>query len=67
MAEIRPLSASAKLKHRDRVLDKGEKDGFIALPGKRRSQQADALKTPLEGVRRWFSSVGSGIRIRACR
>ena len=44
VAEIRPLSAGAELKHRDRVLGKGEKDSFIALPGKGRPQQVNALK-----------------------
>ena len=34
LSEIWLLSASAKLKCRDRVLGKGEKDSFIALPGK---------------------------------
>ena len=34
VAEIRPLSARAELKHRDRGLGKGEKNSFIALPGK---------------------------------
>lgn len=35
VAKIRPLSAGAKLKCRDRVWGKGEKDSFIVLPGKR--------------------------------
>ena len=39
------LSAGAELKCRDRVLGKGEKNSFIALPGKEGSQQANALKT----------------------
>ena len=43
VAEIWPLSAGAKLKHR--VWAKGEKNSFIALPGKGGSQQANALKT----------------------
>ena len=34
VAKIWPLSASAELKSRDRVLGKGEKDSFTALPGK---------------------------------
>ena len=34
-AEIWPLSASAELKCRNRVLGKGEKDSFIVLPSKR--------------------------------
>ena len=34
VAETHPLSASAKLKLRDRVLGRGEKDSFTALPGK---------------------------------
>ena len=42
---IWPLSASAELKCRDRVLGKGEKNSFIALPDKGGSQQANALKT----------------------
>ena len=45
IAGIRPLSAGAKLKRRDRVLGKGGKNSFIALPGKGGSQQASALKT----------------------
>ena len=63
--ETGPLSADAELKCRDRVLGKGEKDSFIALPGK--GATANALKTvpPLEGVRRWFYSLGSGKGIRA--
>ena len=40
-----PLFAGAKLKLRDRVLGKEEKNSFIALPGKGGSGQADALKT----------------------
>ena len=52
----------AKWKHGDRVLGKGEKGSFIVLPGKGGSQQANALKTvlPLEGIRRWFYSLGVG-------
>ena len=34
VAETLPLSTSAKQKHGDRVLGEGEKDSFIALPGK---------------------------------
>ena len=45
VAEIWPLSACAKLKRRDRVLSKGEKNSFIALLGKGGSQQAHAVKT----------------------
>ena len=45
VAGIWPLSASAELKCRDRVLGKREKNSFIALPGKGGSQQATALKT----------------------
>ena len=45
VAGIRPLSASAELKCRERVLGKGEQNSFIALPGKGGSQQANALKT----------------------
>ena len=44
VAGIQPLSAGAELKCRDRVLGKGEKNSFIALPGKEGSQQANALK-----------------------
>ena len=47
VSEIWPLSARAKFKQRDRVLGKGEKNSFIALPGKGGSQQAHALKTEL--------------------
>jgi len=43
--EFGPLCASAKLKCRDRVLGKGEKNSFMALPGKGGPQQANALKT----------------------
>ena len=34
VARIQPLSASAEYKRGDRVLGEGEKDSFIALPGK---------------------------------
>ena len=58
VAEIQPLSASAELKCRDRVLGKGEKDSFTALPGKGVSQQANTLKTvphpPWERIVRSF-------------
>ena len=40
VAGIPPLCAGAQLKRRDRVLGKGEKNSFIALPGKGGSQQA---------------------------
>ena len=60
VAKIQPLSASAKLKHRDRVLGRGE-NNFIALPGKSGgggSQQDNVLKTvpptPLERIARRF-------------
>ena len=38
---------------------KAEKNSFIALPGKGRSQQANALKTvpPLGEIGRWFYSL----------
>ena len=39
------LPASAEMRCRDRVLGKGEKNSFIALPGKGGPQQANALKT----------------------
>ena len=45
VAGIRPLSVSAELKFRDRVLGKGEKNSFVALPGKGGSEQAHAVKT----------------------
>ena len=45
VVRIWPLSASGKLKCRDRVLGKGEKNRFIALPGKGGSRQANAFKT----------------------
>ena len=45
VAGIKPLSAGAELKCRDRVLGKGGKNSFIALPGKEGSQQANVLKT----------------------
>ena len=32
--QTQPLSARAEYKCRDRVFDEGEKDNFIALPGK---------------------------------
>ena len=44
VARIQPLSVGAKLKRRDRVLGKGEKNSFIALPGKGGSQRANASK-----------------------
>ena len=47
LPKIWPLSAGAKLKHRDRVLGKGEKDSFIALPGKK-------TVPPLERIVRSF-------------
>ena len=62
----------AELKCRDRVLDKGEKNSFIALPGKGGSHQANALKTaptPLGRimgsfiVKRRKTGVQIGIRI----
>ena len=34
VAETRPLSTGAEYKLEDRVWGQGEKDGFIALPGK---------------------------------
>ena len=45
VAGIRPLSDSAELKCRNRVLGKGEKNSFITLPGKGGSEQTNALKT----------------------
>ena len=42
VAKIQPLSAGAELKHRNRVLGKGEKDSFIDMPGKGGSQQDNA-------------------------
>ena len=42
-------------------MGEGDKNSFIALPGKGGSQQANALKTvpPLGEVGRWFYSLGS--------
>ena len=50
--EFGPLCASAKLKCRDRVLGKGEKNSFMALPGKGGPQQANALKTVHPPIRK---------------
>ena len=62
VARIRPLSAGAELKRRDRVLRKGGKNIFIALPGKGGSQQASAFKTvrppSLERIARSFIVKG---------
>ena len=41
---IWPLSAGAKYKRGDRVWGEGEKDRFIALPGKEGPQQTNVLK-----------------------
>ena len=43
VAKIQPLSSSAELKGRVRVLGKGEKSRFIALPSKGGPQQVTAL------------------------
>ena len=52
--------ASAELKHRGRVLGKGEKNSFYCFAGQRRPQQANALKTvpppPIETNCREFYS-----------
>ena len=44
------------------VLGEGEKESFIALPGKGGHSKANALKTvsPLGEIRRQFYSLGSG-------
>ena len=50
IVRIEPLCAGAEVKCKDRILGKGEKNSFIALPGKGGSEQANALKTvPLLG------------------
>ena len=54
VAEIWPLSAGAKLKRRDRVLSKGEKNSFIALLGKGGSCFKDCSPPPLERITRSF-------------
>ena len=62
VVETWPLTTSAEEKNEDKVLGEGEKNSFIALPGKGGSQQANALETvpSLEEIRRWFYSLGSG-------
>ena len=64
VADIWPQSAGAKVKCRDRVLGKGEKDSFITLPGKGGHSKLKMVP-PLEGARGWFYSLESGIGIRA--
>ena len=44
VAEIQPLSASAELKCRDRVLGKEEKNKFYYFASNSGSEQANALK-----------------------
>ena len=56
VARTRPLLTGAEEKFRDRVWGEGGKNGFIALPSKGGSQQANASKTvpPLGEIGRQF-------------
>ena len=59
VAEIQPLSASAELKCRDRVLGKEEKNKFYYFASNSGPEQANALKPmplppPLERIMRSF-------------